>query len=226
MILKIKILLKNYLQFVFQDFLYLTLLFSIIVFGLTADRLLSIDYHEKYSLLLIGMFFLSLFSTMNLYHNDKVYNHYLKQKVNSYWSEVISQFLTVLILNIISGILIFAFSLILSKDIFLDVVGIVALISVGFLGSSIAALFKTQWQNHSSLGQIGTLVFVYLALSGSVVGIFQNFEVIFPPLSRMIVSLQNNSSITKLLPIAGQTFLYALVLFVISCFIYKKNKKS
>jgi hypothetical protein len=163
---------------------------------------------------------------MNLYHNDKVYNHYLKQKVNSYWSEVISQFLTVLILNIISGILIFAFSLILSKDIFLDVVGIVALISVGFLGSSIAALFKTQWQNHSSLGQIGTLVFVYLALSGSVVGIFQNFEVIFPPLSRMIVSLQSNSSITKLLPIAGQTFLYALVLFVISCFIYKKNKKS
>lgn len=82
--MKVKILLKSYLQFVFQDFLYLTMLFSIIIFGLTADQLLSIDYHEKYSLLLLGMFFLSLFSTMNLYHNDKKYNHYLKQKVDSY----------------------------------------------------------------------------------------------------------------------------------------------
>lgn len=122
--------------------------------------------------------------------------------------------------------MIFIFSLILCKNIFLDVVGIVSLISVGFLGSSIATLFKTQWQKHSSLGQIGTLVFVYLALSGSVVNIFKNIEMIFPPLSRMIVSLHSNSSIVKLLPLAGQTFLYALILFVISWFIYKKNKKS
>lgn len=221
--MKVRVLLKNYLQFIFQDFLYLTMLFSIIVFGLTADQLLSIDYREKFSLLLIGMFFLSLFSTMALYHNDKVYNLYLRQKINSYWSEVGSQFLAILILNIISGVLIFAFSLIPGKDIFLDLVGIIALFSVGVLGSSIATLFKTQWQKHSSLGQIGTLVFVYLALSGSVISIFKNFEMISPPLSRMIVTLHNGSSIIELLPIAGQTFLYALVLFVISLFIYKKN---
>lgn len=59
--MKVKILLKSYLQFVFQDFLYLTMLFSIIIFGLTADQLLSIDYHEKYSLLLLGMFFYHYF---------------------------------------------------------------------------------------------------------------------------------------------------------------------
>jgi len=224
--LKIRILLKTYLQFVFQDFLYLTMLFSIIVFGLTADHLLNIDSNEKYSLLLIGMFFLSLFSTMNLYRNDKNYNHYLKQKVNNYWAEVISQFLTVIILNVISGILIFIFSLILNEDILLDTVGTLSLISVGLVGSSIATLFQSQWQTHTSVGQVGTLVFVYLALSGSVISFFSYIEWLLPPLSKMIVSLHNNSSIIKLLPISGQGFLYALVLFIISCFIYKKNKKS
>ena len=224
--MKIKILLRNYLQFLFQDFLYLTMLFSIIVFGLTADHLLSIDSNAKYSLLLIGMFFLSLFATMNLYHNDKNYNHYLKQKVNSYWAEVCSQFLAVLILNIISGILIFAFSLIMNGNLLLDTIGIATLISVGLLGSSIATLFKTQWYAHSSLGQIGTLVLVYLALSGSVVSIFSYIEWLLPPLSKLIVSLHSSASLIKLLPITGQTFLYAMVLFIISCFIYKKNKKN
>lgn len=224
--MKVKILLKSYLQFVFQDFLYLTMLFSIIIFGLTADQLLSIDYHEKYSLLLLGMFFLSLFSTMNLYHNDKKYNHYLKQKVDSYWAEVLSQFLTILIFNIIAGILIFIFSLILDGNILMDLSGIIALISMGILGSAIAALFKTQWYSHFSLGQIGTLVMVYLALSGSVIEIFHPFEIIFPPLSKMIISLHSNIAITQLLPLSGQTIIYSLILFIASCFIYKRNKRN
>jgi len=223
--MKFKMLMRSYLQLIFQDFLYLTMLFTTIVFGLTATHLLKITTNDKYSLLLIGMFFLSLLSTMNLYHNDSQQNKYLKQKINGYWWDALSQFLVALIVNIFSGILIFAFSLILNDDILTDIVGIVALASVGMLGSGIATLFKTQWYRHSSLGQVGVLVFVYLALSGSVISVLSYIEIILPPLSKMIVMLQNKSSIIQLLPISGQTFLYALILFIISSFIYKKNKK-
>lgn len=224
--MKIKILLRSYLQLFFQNYLYLTMLFSIIVFGLTADNLLGISAIKKYSLLLIGMFFLSLFSTMNLYHNDSRQNKYLKQKVNSYWWDVLSQFLVALIINTFSGILIFIFSLILNRNIFLDTIGIITLISVGMLGSAIATLFRTQWYNHSSLGQVGVLVFVYLALSGSVISLLSYVDWLLPPLSKMIVALQKKPVITQLLPVTGQAFLYALIVFVISSFLYKKNRKN
>jgi len=225
-VLKIKILMRSYLQLFFQNYLYLTMLFSIIVFGLTADNLLGISAIKKYSLLLIGMFFLSLFSTMNLYHNDSRQNKYLKQKVNSYWWDVLSQFLVALIINTFSGILIFIFSLILNRNIFLDTIGIITLISVGMLGSAIATLFRTQWYNHSSLGQVGVLVFVYLALSGSVISLLSYVDWLLPPLSKMIVALQKKPVITQLLPVTGQAFLYALIVFVISSFLYKKNRKN
>lgn len=224
--LKVKILLRSYLQLLFQNFLYLTMLFSIIVFGLTANTLLDITSVKKYSLLLIGIFFLSLFSTMNLYYNDSKKNLYLKQKVDSYWADVLSQFIVALILNIFSGILIFIFSLILNQNLVLDIVGIVTLIASGMLGSAIATLFKTQWHNHSSLGQVGVLVFVYLALTGSVINFLNYVEFILPPLSKMIMILQDKGSITQLLPVAGQAFLYALILFFIASFLYKENKKS
>lgn len=223
---KIRVLLRIYLQMLFQDFLYLTMLFSIIVFGLTADHLLEIGSIKKFSLLLIGIFFLSLFSTMNLYHNDKIYNRYLKQKINSYWSEVVAQILAALIVNLVSGILIFLFSNIADEDIAKDVIGVVCLVTIGLLGSAIATLFKTQWYRHFSLGQIGTLVLVYLALSGSVIQVLSYAEIVLPPLSKMIVTLQREASITTLLPVAGQAFAYAIVLFLISSFIYKKKRKN
>jgi len=222
--MKVRIFLKSYLQLIFQDFWYLTMLFAIIVFGLTADHLLGIDSIKKYSLLLIGSFFLSLFSTMNLYHNDSRQNKYLKQKVASYWADTLSQFLVALIVNIFSGCLIFIFSLILNRDILLDTVGILTLIAVGFLGSSIATLFKTQWGRHSSLGQVGVLIFVYLALSGSVISLLDYVEWLLPPLSKIIVTLQSKPFIPQLLPITGQTFLYGLVLFIISSLIYRPKK--
>lgn len=221
--MKIRILLKSYLQVFFQDFLYLTMLFGMIVVGLTAESLFNISPVKKYSLLLMGAFFLALFSTMHLYYNDSRQNKYLKQKVASYWADTLSQFLVAIIVNLFSGILIFIFSLILNRDVMLDTVGILTLVAVGFLGSSIATLFKTQWGKHSSLGQVGILIFVYLALSGSVIGLLEPVDWIFPPLSKLIVTLQTSPEITELLPIAGQTFLYGLVLFAISSLIYKKK---
>lgn len=223
--MKVKILLKNYLQLFFQNFFYLTMLFSIIAFGLTSSHLLEMNSLKKYSLLIIGIFFLSLFSTMNLYHNDSKQNKYLNQKINSYWADTLSQFLVALITNIFSGILIFIFSLILDRNLSLDIIGIITLVAVGLLGSSVATLFKTQWYNHSSMGQVGVLVFVYLALSGSIISILSYVEWLLPPLSKIIVTLQEKESITSLLPTAGQAFLYALILFFISSFVYKPKKK-
>lgn len=219
-------LLRSYLQLFFQNFLYLTILFCIIVFGLTANSLLNIGTTKKYSILLIATFLLALFSTMNLYYNDSHQNRYLKQKINSHWLDSLSQFLVALITNIFSGILVFVFSLILNQNLLLSVSGIFGLISVGMLGSAIATLFQTQWYNHSSLGQVGVLVFVYLAFSGSVIEILHYVEFLLPPLSKMIVDLQNNLSITQLFPVSGQTFLYALIIFFISGFIYKPKKKN
>lgn len=222
--MKVRILLKSYLQMFFQDFLYLTMLFAMIVVGLTADSLFNISPVKKYSLLLLGAFFLALFSTMHLYYNDSRQNKYLKQKVASYWADTLSQFLVAIIVNLFSGILIFIFSLILNRDIMLDTVGILTLVAVGFLGSSIATLFKTQWNKHSSLGQIGTLVFIYLSLSGSVIGPLESVDWLFPPLSKLIVTLKTTPEITQLLPITAQTFVYGLVLFVISSLVYWKRK--
>lgn len=224
--MKIRMLLHSYFQLFLQDFLYLTMLFSIIVFGMTAEHLLGISSVKKYSLLLIGMFFLSLLSTMNLYHNDSKQNKYLKQKINNSWLDSFCQFLVALIINIFSGILIFIFSLILNQDVLFDLTGILSLISVGMLGSGIATLFQTQWYRHSSLGQIGTLVLVYLAFSGSVISILSYADWIMPPLSKMIVILKRDSQISQLLPVAAQAFLYALILFVISGFLYREKKKS
>lgn len=224
--MKVRILLKSYLQLYFQNFLYLTMLFSIIVFGLLADHLLEIGNLKKFSLLLIAMFLLSLFSTMNLYYNDSQQNKYLKQKINSHFADWLSQLLVAVIANLFSSILIFIFSLILDSNIFLDFVGISSLFSIGFLGSGIATLFQTQWYNHSTIGQIGVLIFTYLAFSGSVVSILTAVEWLLPPLSKIIITLQNTSSITKLLPIVGQTLLYAIILFFISGLVYKKNRKN
>lgn len=224
--MKVRILLKSYLQLYFQNFLYLTMLFSIIVFGLLADHLLEIGNLKKFSLLLIAMFLLSLFSTMNLYYNDSQQNKYLKQKINSHFADWLSQLLVAVIANLFSSVLIFIFSLILDSNILLDFVGILSLFSVGFLGSGIATLFQTQWYNHSTVGQIGALIFTYLAFSGSVVSILTAVEWLLPPLSKIIITLQNTSSITKILPIVGQTLLYAIILFFISGLVYKKNRKN
>ncbi|AKP03141.1 hypothetical protein [Companilactobacillus pabuli] len=224
--MKVRILLKSYLQLYFQNFLYLTMLFSIIVFGLLADHLLEIGNLKKFSLLLIAMFLLSLFSTMNLYYNDSQQNKYLKQKINSHFADWLSQLLVAVIANLFSSVLIFIFSLILDSNILLDFVGISSLFSVGFLGSGIATLFQTQWYNHSTVGQIGALIFTYLAFSGSVVSILTAVEWLLPPLSKIIITLQNTSSITKILPIVGQTLLYAIILFFISGLVYKKNRKN
>ena len=223
--MKIKILFKSYFQLFFQNYLYLTLLFGILTFGLTADSLLGISPVKKYSLLLIGAFFLALLTTMNLYYNDSRQNKYLKQKINSSWADAGSQFLVALIINIFSGILIFIFSLILNPSLPFDLVGILALIAVGLLGSGIATLFKTQWYRHSSLGQVGVLVFIYLSLSGNVVEVLSYASWLLPPLSKIIMTLQNKSDILHLWPLIGQTFLYALILFLISSIIYKNNKK-
>ena len=224
--MKVRILLKSYLQLYFQNFLYLAILFSIISFGLLANHLLEIGNLKKFSLLLIAMFLLSLFSTMNLYYNDSQQNKYLKQKINSFWADWLSQLLVAVITNLFSSILIFIFSLLLNDNVLSDIVGILSLFSVGFLGSGIATLFQTQWHNHSTIGQIGVLIFIYLAFSGSVVGILTAVEWLLPPLSKIIITLQTTSSITKLLPVVGQTLLYAMILFFISGLIYKKTRKS
>ncbi|MQS76029.1 hypothetical protein [Companilactobacillus halodurans] len=223
--MKIRILLRTYLQSLFQDFWYLTMLFSLIVFGLTAEPLFKITSIKKFSFLLVEIFFLALFSTMNLYSRDAKENKYLKKRVNSYFADAFSQFLAAVIVNLFSGILIFIFSLILNHNFLFDLNAILALISCGFLGSSIATLFKTQWYNHPNLGQVGILVFTYLALTGSVIEILSTVQYVLPPLSKMIIALQNKTTIIHLLPITGQTFLYGFVLFVISSFIYRKNKK-
>lgn len=222
--LKVKILLRSYLQLFFQNFLYLTMLFGMIVFGLTAEHLLGIGVNTKYSLLLVGMFLLSLFSTMNLYYNDSRQNKYLKQKIASSWADSCSQFLTALIVNVFSGVLIFIFSLIFNTDFWQDTVGILTLVAVGLLGSAIATLCKTQWYSHPNLGQVGILIFIYLAFCGSVITVLSYAEWLYPPVSKLVMALRK-SSITQLLPITGQAFLYSIILFVISGFIYKSKKK-
>ena len=202
------------------------MLFAIISFGLLSSHLLEIGNLKKFSLLLISMFLLSLISTMNLYFNDSQQNKYLKQKINSHWADWLSQVLLAVIVNLFSSVLIFIFSLLLNDDMLQNLIKILMLFSVGLLGSSIATVFQTQWYNHSALGQIGVLILLYLAFAGNVFNILTAVEWLLPPLSKIIITLQETSSITSLLMVVGQTLLYAMILFFISGLVYKKTRKN
>ncbi|WP_334329620.1 hypothetical protein [Companilactobacillus sp. HBUAS59699] len=214
--MKLRILLGNFINSVLQNFLYPTLLLSFLAFELTMSSLLKLSTNDKFGFLIVGMFLMSLLTTMNFLKNDAYYNENFMQKISNYWLYFVSQALTMFLITLFSAIVVFLFSFMLSTNVLVDIVAILSLATTGFVGTGIAFLCKPQWNKHPYAGQMGIIILVYIALAGSSIDLLHYVSWFLPPVSKMIMVFQEQSSIKALVPIVIQQFVYAIVLIVLS----------
>ncbi|WP_125590002.1 hypothetical protein [Companilactobacillus jidongensis] len=221
--MKVRILFNNFINSVLQNFLYPTLLLAFLAFELTMNSLLNLNTANKFGFLIVGIFLMSLLTSMNFLKNDVQYNEYFMQKIGNYWLYFSVQVLTLFLITLFSAIVVFLFSFMLSSDIMVDIVAILSLATTGFVGVGIAFLCKPQWNHHPYAGQMGIIILVYVALAGSSIDILKYVSWFLPPVSKMITIFQEQSSIRALVPIVIQQFVYACVLIVLSGTFYEKK---
>lgn len=213
--MKIKFLVDNFLKLIFRDYLYLSLLFILLVIKFTIDSALGLSNLQKIEIFIILTFIIGLISGLNFFRNDQLYNRYVKQKINNYWLYISVQTVILLLMNILTAVLTFINTA--------DWVLIILFTTSGFVGTEIAMILKLRFEKHPIVGQIGILILLYLSLSDSSSGILYYVNWILPPISKMIVTLQDGHSLQALLPIAGQQFVYGIILFAISGVFYQKK---
>lgn len=221
--MKVRILLSNFINSILQNFLYPTLLLAFLAFELTMNSLLDLNTSNKFGFLIVGIFLMSLLTSMNFLKNDAQYNEYFMQKISNYWLYFIMQALTLFLVTLFSAIVVFLFSFMLSSDIIVDLVAIMSLVTTGFVGVGIAFLCKPQWNKHPYAGQMGIILLVYVALAGSSIDLLHYVSWFLPPVSQMITIFQEQTSIRALIPTAIQQFVYACVLIVLSGTFYEKK---
>lgn len=217
--MKTKYLFENFFKLILCDYLYLTLLFILAIVELSINSLLSLDATQRFSLLIVLSFVCGFLSAMNFLRNDAIHNRYFKQKINSYWLYIAIQLLTLLISNIIIAVIGFIFSFMINWGIF----AIINLTTTSFVGTGLAFLLKLRFDKHPLWGQLGVAIFLYLALADSSTGVLYYINWVLPPISKMIVTFQDQLSMKALLPISGRQLIYSLLLFVISGVFYQKK---
>jgi len=224
--LKIKSLFSNFVNLILQDFLYPTLLMSFLAVELGMNLLLNLDMDKKFGFLVIGIFLLSLLTSMNFLRNDSKQNRYFLQKINNYWLYFFMQALVLFLMVIFSALVIALFSLILGSNAIVDLVAILSLATTGFVGVGIAFICKPQWNGHPYAGQMGIIILVYISLIGSSIDVLHYIEWFLPPVSQMITIFQEQSSVRALLPVAIQQFVYSCVLIILSGTFYEKKMSN
>jgi len=224
--LKIKSLFSNFVNLILQDFLYPTLLMSFLAVELGMNLLLNLDMDKKFGFLVIGIFLLSLLTSMNFLRNDSKQNRYFLQKINNYWLYFFMQALVLFLMVIFSALVIALFSLILGSNAIVDLVAILSLATTGFVGVGIAFICKPQWNGHPYAGQMGIIILVYISLIGSSIDLLHYIEWFLPPVSQMITIFQEQSSVRALLPVAIQQFVYSCVLIILSGTFYEKKMSN
>ncbi len=176
---------------------------------------LALSNTQQVIILIIATFLIGLISGLGFFKNDQLYNRYVKQRVSNYWLYITTQAIILLLLDLLTALLAFAST----KNWIL----IILFTTSGFVGTTIAMILKPRFEKHSIVGQIGILILLYLSLADSSSGLLYYVNWILPPISKMIVSLQDGHSIQALLPIAGQQFVYGIILFAISGVFYQKK---
>ena len=224
--MKIKSLFSNFVNLILQDFLYPTLLMSFLAVELGMNLLLNLDMDKKFGFLVIGIFLLSLLTSMNFLRNDSKQNRYFLQKINNYWLYFFMQALVLFLMVIFSALVIALFSLILGSNAIVDLVAILSLATTGFVGVGIAFICKPQWNGHPYAGQMGIIILVYISLIGSSIDVLHYIEWFLPPVSQMITIFQEQSSVRALLPVAIQQFVYSCVLIILSGTFYEKKMSN
>ncbi|WP_125762963.1 hypothetical protein [Companilactobacillus hulinensis] len=224
--MKIKSLFSNFVNLILQDFLYPTLLMSFLAVELGMNLLLNLDMDKKFGFLVIGIFLLSLLTSMNFLRNDSKQNRYFLQKINNYWLYFFMQALVLFLMVIFSALVIALFSLILGSNAIVDLVAILSLATTGFVGVGIAFICKPQWNGHPYAGQMGIIILVYISLIGSSIDLLHYIEWFLPPVSQMITIFQEQSSVRALLPVAIQQFVYSCVLIILSGTFYEKKMSN
>lgn len=221
--MKVKVLLANFINLILRNFLYITLLMFFISFELTINVVLKLNMNQKFGFLVIGMFFLSLLTSMNFLKNDSEQNRYLSQKISNYWLYFVMQVLALFIMVVFSAIIMSFISFTFSIN---SMVAILPLATTGFVGVGIAFICKPQWNNHQYIGQIGIILLVYIALVGSSSTILNYVEWFIPPVSKMITIFQEQSSIRALIPVAIQQLVYSCVLIILSGTFYERKMSN
>ncbi len=192
-------------------------------FELAINSLLELNMNQKFGLLVIGVFFVSLLTSMNFLKNDAAVNRYLFQKINNYWLYFLMQVLTLTIVAIFSAIVMSIFSFTFSIN---SIVAILPLATTGLVGVGIAFICKPQWNNHPYIAQIGIVVFVYIALAGTGDNILNYIQWFIPPVSKVITIFQEQSSIRALIPVSIQQLVYSCVLIILSGTFYEKKMSN
>ncbi|WP_125712447.1 hypothetical protein [Companilactobacillus kedongensis] len=213
--MKIKFLADNFFKMIFRDYLYMSLLFMLGIVEFTMYSKLALSNIQQVIILIIVTFLIGLISGLNFFKNDQLYNRYVKQKVSNYWLYISTQAIVLLLMDLLTALLAFAGT----KNWIL----IILFTTSGFVGTAIAMILKPRFEKHSIVGQIGILILLYLSLADSSSGLLYYVNWILPPISKMIVTLQDGHSIQALLPIAGQQFVYGMILFAISGVFYQKK---
>ncbi|APX71878.1 hypothetical protein M5C72_01665 [Companilactobacillus allii] len=221
--MKVKVLLINFINLILRNFLYPTLLMIFLSFELAINSLLELNMNQKFGLLVIGVFFVSLLTSMNFLKNDAAVNRYLFQKINNYWLYFLMQVLTLTIVAIFSAIVMSIFSFTFSIN---SIVAILPLATTGLVGVGIAFICKPQWNNHPYIAQIGIVVFVYIALAGTGDNILNYIQWFIPPVSKVITIFQEQSSIRALIPVSIQQLVYSCVLIILSGTFYEKKMSN
>lgn len=213
--MKIKFLMDNFFKLVFRDYLYLSMLFMMMIFKFTIAPILGLSGSQNVELLIVLTFFMGLINGLNFFKNNQLYNRYVKQKVGNYWLYISVQTVILLLTNILTAVLTFINTA--------DWLLIILFTTSGFVGTTMAMLLKPRFEKHPIVGQISMFILIYLSLADSSSGVLYYINWVLPPISKMIVTLQDGHSIQALLPVAGQQFVYGIILFAISGVFYQKK---
>ncbi|MQS53288.1 hypothetical protein [Companilactobacillus mishanensis] len=224
--MKFKLLYSNFSKLLLKDYLYPIMLAFLIIFELMFGLLISGSSTIKFSVLVILNFFFALLMAMSFLKNDQRENRYFKQRIGSYPRYVIVQMLVLVSANVITAIISGIFSFLISSSPINNATMILTLITTEILGTSIALLFRSQWGSHKYLAPIGLIIFILFALADSNNYILSYVNWILPPVNIVVETFQEQSGMSRLLPLALRQLIYAMVLLTISGLFNKKSYRK
>ncbi|WP_129045641.1 hypothetical protein [Companilactobacillus metriopterae] len=219
---KINILFRNFFRLTTRNYIFLTSLFVFFVAEFSLSTLFDLESEVQFALIILGMFIFSIINTTTFFKNDQIKNRYIKQKFSSYWLYSFVELLFLIVLNLFVALVVYFLSFIVSADFSFMLISVLGLFATGLVGSSIAWIFKFQW--NASLvskifGQIGLIVVSFLAL----VNLDNFLKYIIPPVGQFVNLSLSKSSNAGFMGMLAHQIIFAIVLFLAGIQLNKNN---
>ncbi|WP_099973961.1 hypothetical protein [Lactobacillus terrae] len=219
---KINILFRNFFRLTTRNYIFLTSLFVFFAAEFSLSTLFDLESEVQFALIILGMFIFSIINTTTFFKNDQIKNRYIKQKFSSYWLYSFVELLFLIVLNLFVALVVYFLSFIVSADFSFMLISVLGLFATGLVGSSIAWIFKFQW-NASLIskifGQIGLIIVSFLAL----VNVDNFLKYIIPPVGQFINLSLSKSSNAGFMGILVHQIIFAIVLFLAGIQLNKNN---